>query len=159
MFWGGEKWAGQMKLWRGWGVKSPGPRQKLHLAYFNAVVQCPPLISPTNGGLLISGTGGGVYQETVTYACETGFNLVGMSERVCQSNGTWSGSAPTCQSKYTFNVTIGAGYNTILFSTQLLSVPLLLILIMAMSNSVETLLDRQQSIHVTLATILLETHY
>ena len=112
-----------------------------------------------SGSLLISGTGGGVYQETVTYACETGFNLVGMSERVCQSNGTWSGSAPTCQSKYTFNVTIGAGYNTILFSTQLLSVPLLLILIMAMSNSVETLLDRQQSIHVTLATILLETHY
>ncbi|CAI7994700.1 CUB and sushi domain-containing protein 3 [Geodia barretti] len=77
-----------------------------------------------SGSLLISGTGAGVYQETATYACETGFNLVGMSmrvcqntavytcntgynltgfnlvgmsERVCQSDGTWSGSDPTCQ--------------------------------------------------------------
>ncbi|CAI8053959.1 P-selectin [Geodia barretti] len=61
-------------------------------------VQCPTLDSPMNGSLLISGTGVGVYQDTATYACETGFNLVGMSERVCQSDGTWSGSNPTCQS-------------------------------------------------------------
>ena len=66
-----------------------------------------------NGSLLISGTGVGVYQETATYACETGFNLVGSVERTCQSDGTWSGSAPTCQSK--FSVTIGTGCNTILF--------------------------------------------
>ena len=59
----------------------------------------PDLSSPMNGSLLIPGTGVGVYQETATYACETGFNLVGMSERVCQSDGTWSGSDPTCQSK------------------------------------------------------------
>ncbi|CAI8052865.1 CUB and sushi domain-containing protein 3 [Geodia barretti] len=62
----------------------------------NAAVQCPTIDSPINGSLLISGTGAGVYQETATYACETGFNLVGMSERVCQSDGTWSGSTPTC---------------------------------------------------------------
>ena len=73
---------------------------QLHFAYFNPAVQCPDLDSPMSGSLLISGTGAGVYQETVTYACETGFNLVGMSERVCQSNGTWSGSDPTCLSKY-----------------------------------------------------------
>ncbi|CAI7994708.1 P-selectin [Geodia barretti] len=61
------------------------------------LVQCPDLSSPMSGSLLISGTGAGVYQETATYACETGFNLVGMSMRVCQSDGTWSGSDPTCQ--------------------------------------------------------------
>ena len=76
-----------------------------------------------NGSLLISGTGVGVYQETATYACETGFNLVGMSERVCQSDGTWSGSAPTCQSN-AFTVTIGTRYNTNFLSPQLLCAPL-----------------------------------
>ena len=81
----------------------------------NTAVQCPTLDSPMNGSLLISGTGVGVYQETATYACATGFALDGMSERVCQSDGTWSGSDPTCQSKYTFSVTIGTGCNTILF--------------------------------------------
>ena len=112
-----------------------------------------------NGSLLISGTGVGVYQDTATYACETGFNLVGMSERVCQSDGTWSGSDPTCQSsKYTLSVTIGTGCNTILFSTQL-CVPFCVILIMAMSISVETLLDRQQSTHVTMGSIWLESQY
>ena len=112
-----------------------------------------------SGSLLISGTGAGVYQETATYACETGFNLVGMSVRVCQSNGTWSGSDPTCQSKYTFSVAIGIYSNTALFSTQGLCVPLSMILIMAISNSVETILDRQQSTHVTLASIRLESQY
>ena len=68
-----------------------------------------------NGSLLISGTGAGVHQETVTYACDTGFNLVGIVRRVCQSGGMWSGSDPTCQSKYTFNVAVGTGCNTLLF--------------------------------------------
>ena len=67
------------------------------LAYFNTAVQCPPIGNPVNGSLLISGTG--VYQDTALYVCEDGFNLVGMSERVCQSDGIWSGSAPTCNSK------------------------------------------------------------
>ena len=91
---------------------------------FNTAAQCPTLTSPMNGSLLISGTGAGIYQETATYSCETGFNLVGMSERVCQSDGTWSRSDPTCQSKYTFSVTIGTSCNTIFLSTQLLCVPL-----------------------------------
>ena len=82
---------------------------QLHFAYFNPAVQCPDLSSPMNGSVLISGTGVGVYQETATYACDTGFNLVGLVRRVCQSDGTWSGSDPTCQGKYTFSVTIGTG--------------------------------------------------
>ena len=69
----------------------------MDLAYLNTAVQCPPIGSPVNGSLLISGTG--VYQDTALYVCEDGLNLVGVSERVCQSDGTWSGSAPTCQSK------------------------------------------------------------
>ncbi|CAI7994706.1 P-selectin [Geodia barretti] len=155
--------------------------------------QCPDLSSPMSGSLLISGTGAGVYQETATYACETGFNLVGMSERVCQSDGTWSGSDPTCQivqcpdlsSPMSGSLLIsGTG---VVFTRRLqhmhaklvsiwlacqsvfvkvmahgvdltlharwLCVPLSMILIMAISTSVETLLEIQQSTHVTLATI------
>ena len=57
-----------------------------------------------NGSLLISGTGAGVYQETATYACETGFDMFGLPERVCQSDATWSGSGPTCQSKVSCDI-------------------------------------------------------
>ena len=73
---------------------------QLHFAYFNIAVQCHAINSPMNGSVLISGTGAGVYQETATYACETGFNLVGSLERVCQIGGKWSGSAPIYQSEY-----------------------------------------------------------
>lgn len=31
------------------------------------------------------------------YTCEPGYTLIGASSRVCQSNGQWSGMAPTCQ--------------------------------------------------------------
>ncbi|CAI7994704.1 Protein lev-9 [Geodia barretti] len=136
--------------------------------------QCPDLSSPMSGSLLISGTGAGVYQETATYACETGFNLVGMSERVCQSDGTWSGSDPTCQMVMcpTLNdpdngnlnlsgnslgdsvfVKVMAHGVDLTLHARWLCVPLSMILIMAISTSVETLLEIQQSTHVTLATI------
>ena len=65
----------------------------MDLAYLNTAVQCSPIGSPVNGSLLISGT-----QDTALSVFEDGLNLVGMSECVCQSNGTWSGSA-ACQSK------------------------------------------------------------
>lgn len=31
------------------------------------------------------------------YTCDTGFRLVGDDERVCLSNGLWSGTNPACQ--------------------------------------------------------------
>ena len=61
----------------------------------NTGVQCPTLDPPSNGGLEIAGPGG--YEVVATYSCDTGFSLVGMSERSCQSDGTWSGSEPTCE--------------------------------------------------------------
>ena len=63
----------------------------------NTGVQCPTLDPPSNGRLEIAGTGG--YEDVVTCSCDTGFNLVGMPQRVCQSDGTWSGSEPTCEGK------------------------------------------------------------
>ena len=63
----------------------------------NTGVQCPTIDPPSNSGLEIAGPGG--YEDVATYSCDTGFSLVGMSERSCQSDGTWSGSEPTCEGK------------------------------------------------------------
>ena len=36
------------------------------------------------------------YGGIATYACSAGYNLVGAASRLCQINGTWSRTAPTC---------------------------------------------------------------
>ena len=38
--------------------------------------------------------------STATYTCNTGYQLDGDSTRTCQSDETWSGSAPTCTRMY-----------------------------------------------------------
>ena len=35
-----------------------------------------------------------------SYECVAGYTLVGSSTTTCQNNGSWSGSEPTCISKY-----------------------------------------------------------
>ena len=35
-----------------------------------------------------------------SYECVAGYTLEGFSTRICQNNGRWSGSEPTCISKY-----------------------------------------------------------
>ena len=37
--------------------------------------------------------------NTATYNCNNGYNLTGDMTRTCQANGTWSGTAPTCESR------------------------------------------------------------
>ena len=81
-----------------------------------AVVDCGSLTAPANGQVdLTSGT---TFNQTATYSCNTGYNLVGDSTRTCQATVEWSGSVPTCQGMllmgngtiamcvYTRNVTI-----------------------------------------------------
>ena len=34
--------------------------------------------------------------STATYSCNEGYNLNGVEERVCQSDGEWSDIAPVC---------------------------------------------------------------
>ena len=57
-------------------------------------VQCPALSDPENGAVTTTGTGVG---DTATYTCNSGFEISGSDTRTCQSNGEWSGSAPTCE--------------------------------------------------------------
>ena len=59
------------------------------------VVDCGTLTNPVNGQ--VSHTAGTRFEQTATYSCDTGFNLVGDSTRTCQATRVWSGSAPTCK--------------------------------------------------------------
>ncbi|XP_066283044.1 sushi, von Willebrand factor type A, EGF and pentraxin domain-containing protein 1-like [Branchiostoma lanceolatum] len=53
---------------------------------------CPPL-SPISDGQM---SGGNFFADKVTFVCNSGFDLVGSSDRTCQADGTWSGIQPVC---------------------------------------------------------------
>ncbi|XP_078583742.1 CUB and sushi domain-containing protein 3-like [Branchiostoma floridae x Branchiostoma japonicum] len=54
--------------------------------------QCPAPASPTNGAV----TGPNSLGDTITYTCDTGYNMAGSSTLTCQTDLTWDGSPPTC---------------------------------------------------------------
>ena len=45
-------------------------------------------------------SGGTTIGDTATYQCNQHFQLNGEDTRTCQDDGTWSGTAPTCQGEY-----------------------------------------------------------
>jgi len=60
-----------------------------------SVIDCGALTNPTNGTVATpNGTG---YGSTATYACSGDYGVVGATTRTCGSDGTWSGSEPTCE--------------------------------------------------------------
>jgi CUB/sushi domain-containing protein len=59
-----------------------------------APVDCgQPAPAPPNGSLTVGQT---TYGSTATYACDSGFDLVGTAEVACLETGLWSGGAPSC---------------------------------------------------------------
>ena len=64
--------------------------------------ECPDLDNPDNGRVDYETQEG----STVTYTCNTGYQLDVASTRTCQSDGTWSGSAPTCTRMYVLKWTL-----------------------------------------------------
>jgi formylglycine-generating enzyme len=57
-------------------------------------VQCPVPIAPENGTATAATL---AYGSAVQYQCSSGYCLAGTSTRTCQSDGAWSGTAPTCR--------------------------------------------------------------
>ncbi len=66
------------------------------------VVTCPALSDPTNGMVDVPNNNFGT---VATFTCDNGYTLTGGSFRVCQNDGTWSGSAPTCQGEFHYILT------------------------------------------------------
>ena len=64
----------------------------------SAEIACDSLISPSNGNVVVDGSGVGT---VATYSCDTGYTLEGVSMRTCQNSAdpTWSGSPPSCNSE------------------------------------------------------------
>ena len=71
-----------------------------HAVCLHYVALCPALPNPTNGMMTWDSLApGGV----ATYSCDYGFFLFGDPTRICGSDGTWSGMAPTCARKLIFS--------------------------------------------------------
>ncbi|XP_055934523.1 sushi, von Willebrand factor type A, EGF and pentraxin domain-containing protein 1-like [Argiope bruennichi] len=55
---------------------------------------CDPPSHPENGKVTYSSLG---FEAELHYECDSGFILKNDQGRICSTNGTWSGSEPTCQ--------------------------------------------------------------
>ena len=64
-------------------------------------MDCGSLSDPSDGQVNFTATTEG---SVANYTCDTGYDLVGDTTRTCQSDGQWSGSEPTCQSKFVINL-------------------------------------------------------
>ena len=66
-----------------------------YMLYLFTAVDCGPLSPPSNGDIRVSNT---LFGSSARYSCFPGYKLAGLSFRVCQLDGTWSGNAPICES-------------------------------------------------------------
>ena len=76
----------------------------MYVYFYLTVVDCGTLNTTTNGQ--VSHLNVTTFRQTATYSCNTGYNLVGDSTRMCQADGMWSGSEPTCISESSLTVCI-----------------------------------------------------
>lgn len=64
-------------------------------------VECGTLETIANGRVEFDAT---TFPSVANYSCDVGFTLLGVSQRACQAEATWSGQEPVCQgtSKHTY---------------------------------------------------------
>ena len=60
-----------------------------------SLVDCGDPGQPANGDVNFVTTR---EEGVANYTCNEGYNLTGVTQRICQSNGSWSGDVPICQS-------------------------------------------------------------
>ena len=59
-------------------------------------MNCGDPDSPANGDVSFTTTTEGSIAD---YSCDEGYDLNGLTQRICQSNNSWSESVPTCEGK------------------------------------------------------------
>jgi len=62
------------------------------------VVTCPSFIDPNNGVItcLLGDDETPTNEDTCSFTCNTGYELTGSNTRICQNDGSWSGSETMC---------------------------------------------------------------
>ena len=60
----------------------------------SAAIPCGNLSSPVNGQVSVEGN---TFGSQANYSCSEGYVLNGNSIRICQTDGQWTGSEPTCE--------------------------------------------------------------
>lgn len=64
-----------------------------------AAIDCGDLPAPSNGQVNVDN--GTLYLTgEATYECSSGYELIGTANRVCLSDGRWSGGEPSCRCKW-----------------------------------------------------------
>ena len=88
---------GRSGLWHGvagtGGVTQDDGVGNTGVASTATIVDCGSLASPSSGSVSASSTTDGA---AATYSCFAGYALTGSAIRICQQNGMWSGTAPSC---------------------------------------------------------------
>ncbi|XP_066294685.1 P-selectin-like [Branchiostoma lanceolatum] len=61
-------------------------------------VQCPALLTPTNGGMTCDNGSSFRHPENCSFTCNHGYEIhTGNDSRICEADGTWSGSSASCR--------------------------------------------------------------
>ena len=68
---------------------------KIYTLLFISALRCQKINPLQNGKYKIDTFN--KFGATVRYSCNVGYILKGVSERVCQGDGNWSGLDPTCE--------------------------------------------------------------
>ncbi|XP_066294703.1 sushi, von Willebrand factor type A, EGF and pentraxin domain-containing protein 1-like [Branchiostoma lanceolatum] len=64
-------------------------------------VQCPALLTPTNGGMTCDNGSSFRHPENCSFTCNHGYEIhTGNDSRICEADGTWSGSSASCRGKF-----------------------------------------------------------
>ena len=90
--------------------------------------------------------------DEITFECSPGYALVGLKNRVCQSNGKWSESAPECQYVQCENSIILGKIS--IKNTNLQFNLFLKVMVNISKNQTQVPMDQPKSFHVKKATFL-----
>ena len=63
------------------------------------IAPCPLLADPANGAVSVTGFS---FEDSATFTCDSGYELVGLAFIGCGSDGSWSGQPPICRRKLHF---------------------------------------------------------
>ncbi|XP_053408096.1 sushi, von Willebrand factor type A, EGF and pentraxin domain-containing protein 1-like [Mercenaria mercenaria] len=97
------------------------------------VTDCGSLNHPDNGKVMMPE--GTLFGHTAVYKCNSGYTLKNYYKRTCQSNGTWSGAAPSCESSREFALAVGLGVGLTGFVILVMVIVLIVVILYRRNHS------------------------